>query len=44
MWKDLEARDNLRVQGACSKRGRVAMMRNKEMEKDTLLPISKAKI
>ena len=30
--KDLEARDNLRVQGACSKRGRVAMMRNKEME------------
>ena len=32
MWKDPEARDNLRVQGACSKRGGVAMMRNKEME------------
>lgn len=32
MWKDPEARDNLRVQGAWSKRGRVAMTRNKEME------------
>ena len=36
MWKDPEARDSLRVQGAWSKRGGVAMMRRKEMEMTSL--------